>query len=548
MGLWQYPAMSSTETNPPSEFAGEKAANSAAEAPRFTSQPMQLLCLALLLALSAYLVSLGIARSINLDETWTIYLSKYSFSELYSRLAHDAHPPLYFFLLKVWTHLVGIAEAPTRSLSALFYLLSIASCYFLVRALRGHYVAIFTSLLLALSPLSIDVGKSARMYSLLLLLSVISCCLFLHIFVERRDSKWMRIAYVLGNALGTFTHYWFFFLLFGQGIALLATKARKQIVLFSLFGTASVIPFSVLWLPNFLHQLKGTPSAWISEILPGVFEAIYQTFGAYYGGREAFVLLAVIVLSSLIAVRSAHSNSLQWKKLRFSIQAPPLHDIAECVKTPLVVSLLIIFITSVGTPFVLSYIRPMFFARYTVVALLPFTLLLALFLDRFTFRPLAVLLLISLACTVTAKLTWAEKRPDQQKERAVAEYVLANIADGDVVIAGTMNVATMQYHLLRQGRETAVEVHAFPEEIELHPTWRDLKGMIAREDEMRAEAKALVEKLVKANRIRVWLLAGYDEEVIAWLEAELEKYFDRVSEKRFEGIWKRRVAEWQRKS
>ncbi len=56
----------------------------------------------------ASLALLNIARrSIWFDEAYGAYLMRYDFSEIARFTANDVHPPLYYWLLKVWQDLFG---------------------------------------------------------------------------------------------------------------------------------------------------------------------------------------------------------------------------------------------------------------------------------------------------------------------------------------------------------------------------------------------------------------------------------------------------------
>ena len=49
-------------------------------------------------------------QSVWFDEGYSILLAKHSVSELLALTAVDAHPPLYYLLLKMWGELFGFSE------------------------------------------------------------------------------------------------------------------------------------------------------------------------------------------------------------------------------------------------------------------------------------------------------------------------------------------------------------------------------------------------------------------------------------------------------
>src|SRR5688572_12056019 len=88
--------------------------------------------LGLVLAPTSWLYFSNIARaSIWHDESFTAMLISYDWGEPVRRAALDVHPPLYYFILKVWTAAFGSSLLAMRSLSALCMLGVIVAGYFL---------------------------------------------------------------------------------------------------------------------------------------------------------------------------------------------------------------------------------------------------------------------------------------------------------------------------------------------------------------------------------------------------------------------------------
>ena len=90
---------------------------------------------------------------------------------LLSAFLHDPHPPLYYALLALWLPL-GSSDAAVLLLSILLCLLAIASVYHVARVREGPRVALLAALVLALDPLALHWSLHARMYALVMLLSV----------------------------------------------------------------------------------------------------------------------------------------------------------------------------------------------------------------------------------------------------------------------------------------------------------------------------------------------------------------------------------------
>lgn len=98
------------------------------------------------------------------------------------------HPPLYFLMTRFWMQTLGaplewIFRSPltvTRSLPALISLLSLPAMYALAWELfASHEIALLAITLLALSPFDVLFAQTARQYSLLTLMVVVSSYLLL---------------------------------------------------------------------------------------------------------------------------------------------------------------------------------------------------------------------------------------------------------------------------------------------------------------------------------------------------------------------------------
>lgn len=83
-------------------------------------------------------------------------------------------PPLYAILLNRWMTAFGQSDFAARSLSTLFSMLSLLILYLSSRYFFGWLPALFTALLVAVSPFDIHYAQEARMYGLLLFTSTLS--------------------------------------------------------------------------------------------------------------------------------------------------------------------------------------------------------------------------------------------------------------------------------------------------------------------------------------------------------------------------------------
>ena len=157
------------------------------------------------------LVFLTISKaSIWFDEAFSAYIIRFNFSEIWHYTSVDVHPPLYYFLLKIWSLFFGSSDFALRSMSAFFGALTIILSYFLVKRLYDRKNALFASSFLAISPMLIRYSQEARMYTMVSFLGVLTVRAFYEAWVVKNTAenkkKW-RIIYIIAVCAGIWTQY-----------------------------------------------------------------------------------------------------------------------------------------------------------------------------------------------------------------------------------------------------------------------------------------------------------------------------------------------------
>ena len=165
-----------------------------------------------------------------------------NYTNVLERLMQEStHPPLYFWLthwwVKLWLHdgdLVSLQVA--RSLSAILGSLAIPAIFSLGWvAFRSRLVAHLAAVLMAISPYGIYLAQEARHYTLTILWVIASVtCLVktIQLIHQRRTvSGWPISIWIVVNALGIATHYFFVLALGAEAIAILVfwlSNRREQ--------------------------------------------------------------------------------------------------------------------------------------------------------------------------------------------------------------------------------------------------------------------------------------------------------------------------------
>jgi len=164
--------------------------------------------LVLALGIAVFLaITIGNASraSIWFDEAFSTYISQFSFWDIARYTATDVHPPLYYWLLKIWSALFGSTELAYRSMSMLFGAATIVVSFFLSRKLFGRKVAWLSLLFISLSPMLIRYSDEARMYTLAALIVFSATYVMVHAQESRKKSAWVWYGVLV--SLGMWTHY-----------------------------------------------------------------------------------------------------------------------------------------------------------------------------------------------------------------------------------------------------------------------------------------------------------------------------------------------------
>ncbi len=270
------------------------------------------------LALALRLYDIG-AQSLWYDEGFSVFLARMNPGEIAARTAADIQPPLYYYLLHAWIGWLGDSEAALRSLSALFGAIAVALVFAVGRRLLRPGAALLAALFLAVSPLHLWYGQEARMYSLLVLETLLSSwCLLEALRTEDQPATSRRLwwgGFVLSSAAALYTHYFAAFVLAFQVVywmaALLSKKHHRRELLFAGLAAGLLIALAYApWLPHLLTRYAADLSYWSGHLKVGevaldmalsyvggesVAEAVAAPLGIVFGALTVICLVALLV-------------------------------------------------------------------------------------------------------------------------------------------------------------------------------------------------------------------------------------------------------------
>jgi len=385
-----------------------------------------------LMVLSLILRTRALGASLWMDEGLSIGIASQPFFDIPGVLRQDGSPPLYYLMLHVWMDLVGRGPADTQGLSVAIALMAIPGGLWAGWTLFGRRAGMICAALAALNPFLTFYAQETRMYSLMVVLSLLTCAAFLHVYVYR-DRRYLPLFAGLLAAM-LYTHSWGIFVTAGTLIALLpvlrATDDRRAILRDALIGFGVAFVLYVPWLPTLLYQTAHTGAPWLD---PPRFGVVVQIAKGLLSGGTATVALVLAAGSGCAAVLANRSNSRERTAIitAFTVGAATL-----------------------AVAWLFSQFSPAWTTRYLGVALGPIFLLASVGLAR-----AGALGLVALAIVLGI---WAIPRTSSLENKSNAADLGAAVEDtlvpGDLVVTLQPEQAPLMDYTLPDGLDEATQL------------------------------------------------------------------------------------------
>jgi uncharacterized membrane protein len=172
----------------------------------------------------------------------------------------DAHPPLFFFLNYYWSKIFGYSVESIRTPSALYFLLNIFVLFLLLKRQKYDFNHQATILLFVIiTPVYLFFSNFARMYSLLLFLSLLSSYFAYELAVTNFKRRTL-ILYVTTSIACLYTHYYSALVILTHivflSIELLFFNKQKTNFLKMVIAEAAIFIFFFPWLIVVYLQYK----------------------------------------------------------------------------------------------------------------------------------------------------------------------------------------------------------------------------------------------------------------------------------------------------
>ena len=455
-----------------------------------------------LCAIGALLIShfLLINNSLRLDESQSLWQASHSLAGTLKVVAQDVHVPLYHVILHFWLLFVGNSIEAARSLSMIFFLLTIPAVFLLARRILSVNWSLLVVGIFSFSPFMNWYANEARMYTLLVLVATLSQYYFLKLIESRGRAGWL--GYTLSAMVGIYSHYFFTFTLICQGIYFLITRRNFVAGTLKRFFILAVVLLIELapWLIYFysLGSASNTSPNLPRPSSVDLFNVFSQFSFGFQNNNINTILLSmwpILVIVTLLSVKYGQKIST---KMGYIITAGLL---------PIILA------------YVASYVlSPFFLGRYMVACVAPITILLVWFISNYNklLYRLVTAGLVLIITSVSLQQYLSKTTPVQENYRMAASIITKRVKAHDaVVLTAPFTIYPFDYYYHGTARVYTL------------PNWnREVVGPIPAFD-----AKTLPAQVNKLNKNHqyIFLLQSYDQGYEDKVYQYYQQHFERSS-------------------
>ena len=286
------------------------------------------------------LFSLGLIFNNNVwfDEAYTLSLIRHNFSDLISIIKSDMHPPLYFISLKLFSEIFGYSVLATKIFSVIGYIATLLLGCTVIKKYFGSFASIIYMLAVGAIPMSLYFSGQQRSYSWCIFF-VALCFIEALLFIENNKYNHCFI-FVISALFAAYNHIYallaigIIFAFVNIYILIKNRKLIKAIILSDILIINGYLPW---FLPLLFQTKAASGSFWLKNVEP----------------LSIIVFITGIVISAVILIKKENRN------------------------LPVIFAIICILSIQFIGLFVTIFIRPLYIARYSVVVLGIFAILIA---------------------------------------------------------------------------------------------------------------------------------------------------------------------------
>lgn len=249
-----------------------------------------------------------------LDEFFSIEMVKMDWTAIPAATAADVHPPLYYFILKLFVSVFGNAHIVYRIASFVPYVLTVIMALVLFRPAFGRFAALVFLCLMAPNVSSLRFFTEARMYGWALFFVTLCGFAAYKVVNFQKPCRGWWITLTVAGLCSAYLHYFALLAVcFVYLFLLLYTLRFDRSLLRGWLIAAAVsvvcyLPWVFMAVRNILYQATG--GFWLQE-LPLLSETLDLIIGGRVSSRMLLLLLTASVLTFFLLPRCG-TRGARW--------------------------------------------------------------------------------------------------------------------------------------------------------------------------------------------------------------------------------------------
>lgn len=377
----------------------------------------------LIASIAILYISLIFNDSLWGDEAYTMMMLKTSFVDIVKATAMDVHPPLYYFIAKIFTFVFGYSVSAVKIASitpvilTMFFVKSKAKKLFKENA---NLITVIFVLLIGLSPRAISMAVELRMYTWAMFFVTCSGIYAYELYKSEQNKKAL-ILFILSGLAASYTHYYaavteciiYLFLIINL---LISNKKDWKTCL--IFSGATIIGY-LPWLPIFIKQFSSVRGGWWlttfnSDSILSIIKYLFNGDLVYF----YLIIVATVIVGLISSIKSKKKDHDIW----FAVMA------------------ILSFVITVGIGCIASIlIRPVFVERYMYPSAGIFFLGLSIVICKSEYKNLIKdaligLIVLNVILTYTIEYKKEYRTGTEEFKQIVAETIKQEEVSTDVMV------------------------------------------------------------------------------------------------------------------
>ncbi len=363
------------------------------------------------------------------DESYTISISRKPIGEIWNFIAHDVHPVLYYYIIKIVSLLTNGSIIGMRICSAIPVIIMSILGYTHIKKDFGEKIGVLFSFFSIFWPTSVVYASELRMYTWEMLFVTLTAIYAYRILKYREVKNKNWVLFALFSLASAYTHYYGLIASFIINLLLLIyfsvkshknkevknNRHLKNLKRWFISAVVQIIAY-VPWIFAFIKQIKHvTEGFWIgAPNIPKIVEFQFtgnldETIHVY---KPIALLFTIVFLIYLI-----YSFKKNWNR-----------DEIKPAKLALLIYILVILVV-----LAFSIIRSIFYARYLLTITGLFIFIICILLSREKGRTIFLVSTITLVISLIANINLINENYDTSNYEPF-EYIMNDKKDEDLYI------------------------------------------------------------------------------------------------------------------